>query len=749
MRRVFILLSIIIINFLIISCMDNKEDNKKNVVIENKQLKLILRKDGTAESLIFKPTGEGCLIEGKQFPISSITQERPYNNEIKLAYPNKEMTFKANSISREGDQLIVGFEIIPYEAIINLEITPHYIRFGLEDFIVEEDDYKMINITEPPVSEMCFLQLPVRDRGHFGDWLNVSWGGEVAVNVLGTDHYARIDSEEGEGYHLLKAGVDRDIEMKGVGAALITCSSDQLLDHIDQVEKDYNLPRGAKSRRNNKYNLSYYFSGNVNPDNVDDHLKYAKMGGFRTFMIYHTAFTEGKTGNYHWRRSKFPNGKEDLREMLDTIKDEGMIPGFHFLHSHISRESKYVTPVPDHRLNLRKIFTLAAPLEKNDTMIYVEQNPRNCTMADNRRLLKVGKEFISYKGYTTTRPYKFTGCKRGVDETAEVSKQKGYMFGLLDVTEFFNGRNIHIDQNSNLQDEIAKKLANIYDAGFRFCYFDGSEAVNSPFWFNVSRAQWRVYKQLKPEPLFAEGAAKTHFSWHMLSRGNAFDVFRPEKMKEAVREHPGAEAPRMRDNFTHINFGWIGYWVPNENTVGTQPDMLEYVTSRAAGWDCPVNLQANLREFEAHARTPDNLEVFKRWEDVRAQDWLSEEQKQMLRNFDQEHILLINEQQEFELLPYKRIRNVANGSRKIRAFIFLRNGDLYAVYWHISRNKKIKLPISPQNITLLEGMGKEISIPDGDKEAYVTLPAGRRRFIKTSETKRELITAFEKAKILP
>ncbi|MGV8092687.1 MAG: hypothetical protein AB2L24_12595 [Mangrovibacterium sp.] len=45
-------------------------------------------------------------------------------------------------------------------------------------------------------------------------------------------------------------------------------------------------------------------------------------------------------------------------------------------------------------------------------------------------------------------------------------------------------------------------------------------------------------------------------------------------------------------------------------------DMLEYVTSRAAAWDCPVSMMANLKAFGSHPRTPANLEVLRRWEDV-------------------------------------------------------------------------------------------------------------------------------------
>jgi len=282
----------------------------------------------------------------------------------------------------------------------------------------------------------------------------------------------------------------------------------------------------------------------------------------------------------------------------------------------------------------------------------------------------------------------FYGCERGIDETMINTQPAGYMFGLLDVSEF-GATSVYIDQNSDLQDEVAEGIADLWDAGFEFVYFDGSEGVNPPFWYHVSGAQYRVFSKLKPEPLFAEGAAKTHFSWHMLTGGNAFDVFRPEKLKEETLKHPFREAPRMQDNFTRLNFGWLGYWLPNENTIGTQPDQLEFVTSKAAAWDCPVSIHANPAILAKHPRTSDNFEVFRRWEEVRTKKWLTEEQKQMLRNPDQEFTLLVNEKNEFELVPCDPIKDVANGSKEIIAFTFNRNKDIYAVYWHISGEKRL------------------------------------------------------------
>lgn len=243
----------------------------------------------------------------------------------------------------------------------------------------------------------------------------------------------------------------------------------------------------------------------------------------------------------------------------------------------------------------------------------------------------------------------------------------------------------------------------------------------------------------------------SHYSWHMLTRGNHYDShsWLPEVMKESIRKFPAAQAPLMAKNFTASTFGRYKYFVPGEHTIGIQPDMIEYLTSRAAGWDSPWIMKARLREFEAHGRTPDNLEVIRRWEEAKAQNWLTEEHKRMLRNLEKEHILLVNEQKEFELVPYEQIEEVAKGSREVRAFLFERNGELYVVYWHISKQKKLMLPVNREKVTLLVELGQEVEVESGKNGSSVILPAGRRHYVKTDQLSRtEFIAAFGNATIL-
>ena len=112
------------------------------IVIENNLFKLVISSDCCAKSLIFKPLNEECLYIDKKFPIFSITEKRPFNNEIKLAHPNKRTTFNANKVRREDDKLIIGFELILFEAVVKIKETPEYISFelGLTCF------YEWINI---------------------------------------------------------------------------------------------------------------------------------------------------------------------------------------------------------------------------------------------------------------------------------------------------------------------------------------------------------------------------------------------------------------------------------------------------------------------------------------------------------------------------------------------------------------------------------------------------------------------------
>ncbi|MCF6197434.1 MAG: hypothetical protein L3J50_12120 [Emcibacter sp.] len=284
-----------------------------------------------------------------------------------------------------------------------------------------------------------------------------------------------------------------------------------------------------------------------------------------------------------------------------------------------------------------------------------------------------------------------------------------------------------------------------HEAGIQFIYFDGSEDAPRPYWFNIQMSKLITYNAFKPAPIFSEGAVKAHFGWHIQSRGNGFDTFEPKFVKEAVRKHPASEAMFLANDFTSLNFGWNDYVAPDKNTIGMQPDMFEYITSRAAAWNCPIAMLGKLDQLQNHPRTADNLEVIRRWEEVRIMDFLTEKQKESLKDLDQEHTLLINEEGDFELVPYTQIINIANGNKDIRAFVFTRNNKTWVVYWHCRAEGSLILQVGAGKIQLFEKLGGKMPIDENQEGTIV--PLGNRKYLSFDLSRKEVIELFKNAKL--
>ena len=628
-----------------------------DIRIENRRFCLTVGGDATVKSLVLKATEEDCVPQDERIPLFSVTQDRPFNNEVKLIYPNKRTTYPANALRREGDRLIVGFRIAPYEAAVDLKVTDAYVEFRLADFIVDKEDYDYLKMDVPPVASFRVAQLPVRNRKNFGDWLNASWDDTSAIGVVGTSPYADIDHEDRGGFRILTADLVRGIRLKGASAALIAADGrEDFLDCMEALEEDFDLPRGVKGRRSDCVSaFIYHVAGTADPRTVDRHIAWAKKGGFK-YMTFNTSdFNKsqgswGLHGDYDWS-DQFPNGAEDLRKMLGKVKAAGIHPGLHFLHTHIGLKSRYVTPVADPRLNKTRRFTLAKPLgsSTNVTEIEVFEPTEGTVMFAPCRVLQFGGELLSYESYTTEPPYRFLGVKRGAWETRVTGHPRGEIGGILDISEFGTPMSCYLDQNTDLQEEVAAKIAAIYSCGFEYAYFDGAEGVNAPFNFHVSNAQYRQWKLLEPKPLFSEGAAKTHFDWHILTGANAFDFFPPEVFKENLVRFPVAQAPLSWQDMTRVNFGWWKF-CPS----GTKPDHWQFACSQCLAWDCPATVLVSVNDVESD---PDNaaacFEVMRMWEDARERQLISREQKLMLRDVSREYHIVSDGKGGYDL---KRMR---------------------------------------------------------------------------------------------
>ena len=65
---------------------------RADILLENARFRLAVGEDAVVRSLTLKATGEELLDLRDPTPLFAVTQPRPFNNEIKLAYPNARTT---------------------------------------------------------------------------------------------------------------------------------------------------------------------------------------------------------------------------------------------------------------------------------------------------------------------------------------------------------------------------------------------------------------------------------------------------------------------------------------------------------------------------------------------------------------------------------------------------------------------------------------------------------------------------------
>ena len=262
----------------------------EDVVIENAAFRLVISQDGAATSLVAKATDEECLAPGVRIPFARLRQDRPYDNEMHLLHPAKPMWFNANRIARKGDTLEIGFAHEYHVLRVRLIATDDYVAFvpdGTE--YVLTDDFGDKRRTE--IDGLEFLRLPVRDRTHFGACANVAWDARTAVAVMGLQPEVHIDGaapEGASGWRLFSAGTENLLGLFGRGAALVADAQGKWLDRVDALERDFDLPRGARNRRDPILRASYGFilgGGAITERNADEYVEWLKKGGFRVCMI--------------------------------------------------------------------------------------------------------------------------------------------------------------------------------------------------------------------------------------------------------------------------------------------------------------------------------------------------------------------------------------------------------------------------------------------------------------------------------
>lgn len=389
---------------------------------------------------------------------------------------------------------------------------------------------------------------------------------------------------------------------------------------------------------------SYLFNfGSLTETNLDEWIEMTRNLGF-TQIDNHGGGAFFRFGDMELNRDKWPEGWEAWRRIVGRLHEAGIGSIFHTYAFFIDKQSKYVTPVPDPRLDAFRSFTLAEPLAADATEIFVNEPTAGLStitgfFEHNSVVLHLDDELVTFGGFSKEAPWKFTGVKRGALGTRATAHESGAKarhlkecFGLFVP-----------DVESSLFEEIAANHAEVVNrCGFDGIYLDaidGSSILRGAdeCWYWANKFVVEIQKRVK-KPVGMEMSAMWHHFWQYRTRWQAWDY--PQRgHKRFIDLHAGEVNGGL---LLPLHLGWWNFQAFNPPQIEpSYPDVMEYLGAKLIGWDAGVSLTAGVNR-EALRKTPlfqRAVDILRMCEELRHTNAFDETTKAKLREPGKEFTL--------------------------------------------------------------------------------------------------------------
>ncbi|MBL9135368.1 MAG: hypothetical protein JNK85_05850 [Verrucomicrobiales bacterium] len=505
-------------------------------------------------------------------------------------------------------RLLLRFAPSELEVALKVEVRTNYVVFTVD------------SVRGGEIQELKFLNVPLTLQGLPSE----PFGACVHALNLRT----RVDALPAL-QRDLGAACETKFGLLGAKAALVAVPTSRMLSVLQEVlSKESELPvckvAGPWARETPFAHGSYLFNfGALETSNVDGWIETVRSLGFS--QTDHHGGSPGffRFGDFELNREKWPEGWSSFRRVVDRLHQAGIGSIFHTYAFFIDKKSKYVTPVPDRRLDAFRVFTLAAPLTKSATELVVNEPTAGIQTTTgffeaNSVVLHVGDELVTFGGASKQAPWTFTGLTRGALGTKAAEHQPGTqarhlkeMFGLFVP-----------DVASTLFEEIAANHAQVVnDCGFDGLYLDAIDGSgilrgNDEFWYWSQKFVIEIQKRLN-KPVGMEMSAMAHHFWQYRTRWQAWDYPRRGHKRFIDLHAAGVDAGLLLP----LHLGWwnLQAFEPPQ-CEPTYPDVMEHLGARMIGWDAGVSLTAAvnrgaLRETPLFRRA---VEILQTCEQLRA-----------------------------------------------------------------------------------------------------------------------------------
>jgi hypothetical protein len=526
----------------------------------------------------------------------------------------------ATSASLAEGRLTLQFGASGIAVVLKTEVRPSFIVLSVE------------SVSGGEIDSLTFLNVPLTLRAAPDEPFGAC---ALSLNLLTrVDALPALQSE-------LVASCEKKFGLKGARVAIVGAPMARILPALQEaVAGASELPvckvAGPWAREAPFSHGSYLFNfGSLTESNVNDWIDMVHSLGF-TQIDNHGGGEFFRFGSMELNRKKWPDGWDTYQRIVARLHEAGIGSIFHTYAFFTDKGSKYVTPVPDPRLDAFRTFTLAEPLTTNATEIAVKESTAGITTVTgffehNSVVLHIGEELVTFGGASQQAPWRFTGVKRGAFGTRVAAHEPGAKarhlkecFGLFVP-----------DPESSLFEEIAANHADVVNrCGFDGIYLDAIDGCsilrgNEECWYWGDKFVVEIQKHLK-RPVGMEMSSMWHHCWQYRTRWQAWDY--PQRGHERLVDLHAAGV--NGGLLLPLHLGWWGFQSFNPPQVEpTYPDVMENLGARLVGWDAGISLTAGI-DRETLRKTPlfrRAVETLKTCEDLRHANTLSEAARAELR----------------------------------------------------------------------------------------------------------------------
>jgi hypothetical protein len=436
----------------------------------------------------------------------------------------------------------------------------------------------------------------------------------------------------------------------GSKIALFGCPVDEALDFIGAIEVKEGLPHplidGHWGKLAQSASASYLILG-FGVNDINRAIGYTKQAGLK-YLDHPGPF---KTWGHFQLNDQFPSGWESLKKCVDEAESKGVHLGVHTLSNFITTNDPFVSPLPDPRLAKIGYSSITADINSQQADIPVASDFYFSQLKNNNlKTVQIDDELIQYGRVGKTGPFTLTDCQRGAFGTFANAHTAGSEISLL----ADHGYKVFLS-NADLTVEIAKNIANLYnETGLRQISFDGLEGNRSTGMGNygeilMTNTWYENLDEKIRQHYIADASRTSHYFWHIYSRMNWGEPWYAG-FRESQTDYRFKNQKYFQRNMMP---GMLGWFLMTETT---SLEDIEWMLSKAAGYNAGFGLVSKYVTFEKNGLTDEILEQINLWEHARMQQLFSSAQMELLRDVKNEFRLNLDDNGDLKFYNIKSFK---------------------------------------------------------------------------------------------